>query len=108
MRVGESRLTPELEELWSAGLDWVKELRKEYYLYAQKLSPTHVFLEGRELGVEVLFIVDQSKYKTKEELLRAVKDLLSRAGFPTKEAIREWHRRQRAEARRKMGLPPED
>ena len=90
MKVGEYFLTPEREEKWSAGFNWVKELRKTYYIYAEALKcngKTYVYLYGNEENVKVETIIDMQRYENEFELIQAVKNLLKEVGFPTKEEI---------------------
>ncbi|MCS6876398.1 MAG: hypothetical protein NZM36_06020, partial [Aquificaceae bacterium] len=90
MKVGEYFLAPEREERWSAGFNWVKELRRNYYLYAEAFQcngKTYVYLYGNEEGIQVETIVDIQRYKSETELVQAVKDLLKAVGFPTKDEV---------------------
>lgn len=90
MKVGEYFLTPEKEEKWCAGFNWVKELRKTYYVYAEAIEcngKRYAYLYGNEDGVAVATVIDVQRYKSETELIQAVKDLLKRAGFPTKEKV---------------------
>lgn len=91
MKLGEFWLTPELEEKFSGGFDWMKELRKTYYLYAEPVrlnGKVYALIEGREGGKVFTTIIDPEQYTTREELIEAVRSLLNSIGFPTKEEVR--------------------